>query len=388
MALEEAERYYNTTHPDKPLHLTIEVVGRPQLRNKIIAVVAEGRAPDIALIDWVWMAEMINLRFFIAIDTAAPQWTAEYLEDLLPVFRAANHHSDGHLYGVQTDTNVAVLWYRKDWFTEEGLSPPCTWEDLVRAATHLKTHRKQYGFGEYPVAFCGEIQGGETTTFALLPFLWSVGGELIVDQQVRLNSRAVQTLKFLTDLVHIHQLVSPQVVEFSWDEPRRLFAAGEAAIVLGGSYEKQAIQAVSRWDEETFNARVGMLPIPAGPGGSAVTAVGGMIYAVFRQTMFPEIAVEFLKVLASPGLMKWFCEQTGRVPSRRSVVTSMETARCCFQCEVQKILEHARSRPVSPHYAKVSTQFRLMVENAITRRMPATEAVRRARDNIAAILID
>jgi len=388
LALREAERHYNEVHPDNPLHVEVQVVGRPQLRDKIIAAVAAGRAPDIALIDWVWMAELTDLQFFISIDMVDPHWTAEYLEDLLPGIRAANHHSDGHLYGVQADASAAVLWYRKDWFAAEGLPPPCSWEDLVLAATHLKSHRKRYGLGKYPIAFCGGIQGGETTTFDLLPFLWSVGGDLVVDRRVVLNDYATQTLEFLADLVHTYQLASPQVVGFPWDEPRRMFAQGKVAIALGGSYEKRAIQDIAQWDEETLGARVGMVPIPAGPGGSAVSVVGGMIYTVFRQTKLPEIAVEFLTILASPSLMKWFCDQTGRVPSRRSVAASMDTERWSFQREVQEILGCARPRPASPQYAKISMQFRLMVENTIAQRMPATEAVQRARNGIEAILAD
>ena len=61
-ALRESERHYNEDHPDNPLRVEVQVVGRPQLRDKIIAAVAAGRAPDIALIDWVWMADFTALK--------------------------------------------------------------------------------------------------------------------------------------------------------------------------------------------------------------------------------------------------------------------------------------------------------------------------------------
>jgi len=389
IALRDAERHYNEAHPRSPLHLEIKVVGRPRLRDEIVMAVAAGKAPDLVLIDCVWMAELASLKFFIPVDELAPDWTAEYLEDLLPVIRLGNHHSDGHLYGVQTEASAAVLWYRKDWLTRERLPVPQTWDELVSVAARLKARRERYGLCEYPIAFCGGLRGGETTTYQLLPLLWGVGEELVSRGRPALDGRAVDALRFLEDLVHVHRLASPQVVAFSWDEPRRLFAQGRVAFSFGGTYEKRPIQSIARWSEREFRRRVGVSLIPAGPDGMTPASVaGGMMFSVLRQTKYPEAAVELLKLLASPRLMARFCLRTGRIPSRRSVACALKTDRHWFQREASAILAHARARPTSPYYSKISTQFRLMVENVLTRRMPPEEAVSRARHGIEAILAE
>jgi len=383
-ALQDAEWHYNEAHPRSPLRLEIKVVGRPRLRDEIVLAVASGEAPDIVLIDCAWMAELASLKFFLPIDQLEPRWTSEYLADLPPVIRLGNHHGDGHLYGVQTEVSTAVLWYRRDWLIREGMVAPCTWDELVSVARRFKTRQGTQG---YPLAFCGGLRGGETTTYQLLPLFWSTGEELISAGRPVLDGGAVDALRFLEHLVHVYRLAPAEVVTFSWDEPRRLFAQGQVAFAFGGTYDKRPIQSIARWSEQEFRRRVGMALVPAGPAGRISTSVaGGMVFSVLRQTKYPEVAAELLKLLASPQLMSRFCQRTGRVPSRVSVASSLEVDRHWFQRQAAEILTHARPRPYSPYYSKISTQFRLMVENVLTQRMSPEEAVNRARNGIEAIL--
>lgn len=384
-ALQDAEWYYNESHPHSPLRLEIRVVGRPRLRDEIVLAVASGEAPDIVLIDCAWMAELASLKFFLPIDELDPHWTSEYLADLFPVIRLGNRHGDGHLYGVQTEVSATVLWYRRDWLIQEGMAVPRTWDELVSVAKRFKPRQGTRG---YPLAFCGGLRGGETTTYQLLPLFWSTGEELISAGRPALDSRAADTLRFLKDLVHVHRLAPAKVVAFSWDEPRRLFAQGQVAFAFGGTYDKRPIQSTARWSEQEFRKRVGMTFVPVDPAGRITTSVaGGMVFSVLRQTKYPEVAAELLKLLASPQLMSRFCQRTGRVPSRISVASSLEADRHWFQRKTVEILAHARPRPYSPYYSKISTQFRLMVENVLTQRMSPEEAVNRARNGIEAILI-
>ncbi len=348
------------------VNLEFEVLGRPQLRDKILSAVGQGAAPDIALIDWAWVAEFADLHFLAPLDQLDPHWIKEFRADLFPAFRADPLLP---LYGIQPEASVSMLWYRKDWFNREGLLPPRTWDELVRVCTHFKQ------FMKFPLAFVGGTKAGETTTYQLLSFIWSAGGEFPFRTKGSFDTRTVYAVEFLVDLVHKYQVVSPDVISFGWNEPATLLAQEQVALAVGGSYEKALIQEVSGWDDKAFQNKVGCVPIPASPGGTNASIVGGMVYVIFQQSKNAKLALEVLKRVVSPPLIREFCTKTGRTPTRVSVVRTLDPKADWFSHQVSQFLQNARSRPAIPQYAKVSEQFQLMIENALARRMSPREAV-------------
>lgn len=369
--LKKATRLYNRGRQGEEIRLEVQTLGRPQLHSKILSAVGRGDAPDLALIDWAWVAEFANLHFLKRLDRLDQQWAEAFKADLFPAFVDKSTPS---LYGVQPEANVSVVWYRKDWFDREKQTPPQTWEELVEVARHFKR------FKHLPLAFVGGRQAGETTTYQLLPFLWSTGGSLFEQGKIALDERAVRTVGFLADLVHKYRVASPDVVSFEWDEPAKLFAKGNVALVVGGSYEKPLIQEVSGWDDEAFRKRVGCIPIPAGPGGESATVAGGMVYVIFRQSRDAKASLEILKRVVSHPLMREFCTKTGRSPTQVSVVKTLDPEESWFSYRVSRFLHNARPRLDIPEYAGVSEQFQLMIENVISRRMRPEEAVKKARE--------
>ncbi|MCK4570984.1 extracellular solute-binding protein [Candidatus Bipolaricaulota bacterium] len=375
--LREAVLLYNEEGHDRTIHLDIQAVGRPQLRSEILSAVGRGEAPDFALIDWAWRVEFSNLHFLKRLDRLDPKWAEEFKADLFPAFVDTTTPT---LYGIQPEANVSVVWYRKDWFAKERINPPRRWNELVEVSKHFQKREK------YPLAFVGGTQAGETTTYQLLPFIWAGGGNLFTNENVGLDDRVVNAVRFLVDLVHKYKVVSPDVVSYSWDQPARLFAQGHLALAVGGSYEKAVIQDVSGWDDEAFRAKVGCIPIPAGPDGAMATVAGGMTYVIFRQARDAKLALEILKRVASPGLMHKFCAETGRSPTRTSVVRALDSERDWFSHHVASFLNSARARSGITEYAKVSEQFQVMMENALSGRMNPRQAVEKASE-IMKILI-
>ncbi len=358
----------------------IKILGRPELHAKIVSAVGRGVAPDLALIDWVWLTEFADLHYLAPLDEIDKEWAAAFKADLFPLF-VENNCYRGHLYGMQPEANVSLVWYRRDWFEREGLSPPRTWDELVEVAQHFKKEdvRQRYGLGPFPLAFPGGPNAGETTTYILSSLIWSVGGELCQGGRVVLGEKACQAVGFLYDLVHTYQLASPAVSRYGFGDVPRLFANGAVALAFGGSYERALIQQVSGWDDKAFRERVGFVPIPAGPGGRPAATVGGMVYVVFRQSPHPEEALEVLKILASPSLMMEMCRLIGRKPTRVSVVRSLDQERDWFIYETSRLLEIAHVRPVIPRYAQVSAQLQEMIAQTLERRQSPTEAIAQAQ---------
>ncbi len=375
--LRRAIRLRADDYANLQVSLDVQVSGRPQLHAQLLSAVGRGNAPDIALIDWAWVSEFANLHFLQRIDLLDKDWADTFRSDLFPAFV---DQSTPALYGVQPEANATVIWYRKDWFAREGKTPPRTWDELIQVARHFQR------FVQFPLAFTAGRCAGETTTYQLLPFLWAADGGLLSEGKVTLDERAVLALTFIQDLIHKYHVASPEVASYAWDQPARQFANGEAALVIGGSYEKPLIQAESGWDDRTFRDKVGCIPIPAGPGGKPAAVAGGMVYVIFRQSKDAKLALNVLKRVVSPPLMREFCAKTGRSPTRRSVVAKLNGEGDWFSHRVSDLLHTARTRMNIPAYTRVSEQFQLMVEDTVSTRMSPRDAVNRAREIISALI--
>ena len=194
-----------------------------------------------------------------------------------------------------------------------------------------------------------------------------------------------QALSVLASLVQIENLVSPEVVDYSWDEAARKFGQGKAALAIGGSYESYFIQTQAGWDDVTFLEKAGFGPVPAAPGKQSAVLVGGMSYVIYRQSKFPAEALGLLGLASSEEILVPFSVHTGHYPPLIKAVQNLSKAGNGFLTEAASLLEIARPRPAHPDYSRASEQFQWLVENCLTGRVSAAQAVPRAAERIAAI---
>jgi len=385
--LEGAASLWNAAHPDDPLNLDFQMVPLADLRSTLVAAVGRGEAPDISVMDFVWVAEFAHQHYLYPLDAIDPAWLQVNEETFFPAMLAANRYQ-GRLYSMPISADVSVLWYRQDWLDAEGLTPPTTWEELVTVGRHFRQPdvRARYGLGDYPLIFVGGRQGGETTTFQLLPFLWAVGGDIIAGGRVVLNSpQGRRAIAFLRALVHEHRLAPPDVVDYAWDQAARVFASGQAALALGGTYESFFIRQTAGWDKAAFLEHVGFAPIPAGPGGQPVTLAGGMSYALYRQSHAPEKALSLLELTGRPEVCRPFCIRTGQIPPRILVTRMLSPTENGFLAQTIPLLARAKARPAIPEYARVSEQFQMLIEDCLSKRLPVDEAMSLTAGKISAI---
>jgi multiple sugar transport system substrate-binding protein len=378
--LQRAAARRNADEPRRPVALDATLVDLARLRRDLIRAVAQGAAPDISLVDSVWVAEFAERDYVQLLDAIDPTVAAALAADLFPALRQQNS-VNGRLYALPMEADVAGLWLRRDWFAAEGLRRPATWAEWVAGARHFQQPavRARYGVGAYPLAFVGGVAGGEATTYQLTPLLWSTGADVVRDGRVTLDSTAAgRAVAFVRDLVQIERVASPDVVGFSWAGAVQAMAEGSAAMALGGSYEGRLIRDAAGWDAAEAAAKLDFTPIPAGPGGAPASLVGGMSYVVYRQSRRPDAALDLLaRTMATIDVAR-FCLETGQNPPTRSAAASLAGTDDPFLRLTAPILPAARARWALPHYAQVSAQLARMFEDAITGACSPAEAVARA----------
>lgn len=385
--LEEATRVWNLAHADRQIALDFDEVPLDQLHDQLSLAVGQGQAPDISVLDSVWVAEFAHRRYLHPLASLDPDWHGEVRERLYPSLLAANSF-EGELYAMPTNADATVLWYRRDWFREEGLEPPGTWVEMLEVARHFSKEkvRERHRVGPHPLIFSGGRAGGETTTYQLLPFIWSAGGDLVSDDKVNLDSAETRgAVEFLRRLIHVEHIATLDVLDQPWDGTPRAFAHGEVAMAFGGTYENFLIQSAAGWDVDTFLDRAGFVPIPAGPQGRPATLIGSMAYGIYRQSVHSAEALELLKLALAPSILKPFSLETGQTPALVPVAESLRPEEDGFLGRTGALFAQARGRPSLPLYDRVSVQFQEMIEQSLAGREATDAAIRRAAERISGI---
>jgi len=387
--IEQAVNHWNTEHPEQQVVLDQLIIGYPQLRNKLITACGAGRPPDISLLDSVWSAEFAQAGHLAALDEIDATWfTDDYKKDFFPVFQQSDMFN-GHLWSVRTQTDMAILWYRRDWLSAEHLDPPKTWDDLVKVSQHFKQEgvRNKYGNSKYPLALPLGQKARETLVYELLPILWSNEGGVLRKGKFILDSKEnIEALNFLKDLVHTHKIVSPEAITFQWNRAMKLLATGKAVLAFGGTYEKRMIQEVSGWNDAEFFRHIGYTLMPSGPGGERSTTAGGMCYVVYEKSAQKKLAFEIVTLATSPDIMKEFLLETYQHPPRISIAEGLDEDKHPFLAETAQYLYKAKTRPTFPEYSRLSDLLQEMVEKSVRGDVEPSSAVRETSSKVRELM--
>lgn len=378
--------------PDGPWEVLIREAAPPGIRLSIVSVpladlhhvlqhaVAEGRAPDLAVLDSVWVAEFGAAGFLMPLGELDERWVrTEYEPDFLPPFIAANR-LDGKPLAVQAEADVAGLWYRREHLAAAGAVPAETWDGLLRLGQRLASCPG----GRPALVFPGGSRADETAAYCLLALLASNGATVLDDGGVTLDEpRTVSCLAFLRTLVD-SGIVPVEVVSFDRERPIRMLAHGTAAMALGGSYDAPALAAAAGMRTDEVWRHFGFARIPAGPAGPARVLAGGMVYGIFRQAASPDLAMRTLREVVSTDSLTKMSLVTGQIASRRSAA-ERAAAHSPFLAATASMLDEAIMRPATPAYARVSAQLQAMLEGVLVGRLTPSDGARRTAELLAAI---
>jgi multiple sugar transport system substrate-binding protein len=354
-------------------------VPRPDLHRALTHAVAEGRAPDVAVLDSVWVAEFAAAGSLHALEDVDEDWLRrEHDADFLDALVAADRF-EGRTFAVSAVADVAGLWYRRRELERFGLEPPRTWAELRAAARAFAAAGMPH-----PVVMPGGSKGGETTAYCLLAVLASNGAQVLQDGGVSLHSRAtVHALRFLRRLVD-DGLMSPEVVGYEWNRPIKLLAQGKAGMCFGGSYEARGLaESMGVPLEELWN-HVGFVAVPGGATGRPASVTGGMVFGIFRQAAHPKLAMRLLESVVAPEALAGVAAAAGRVPPRHAAIALTQLDRQ-FVSMVVRTLDRAVTRPATPFYPRVSAQLQAMLEAVLTGRLGPERAAQRTAELIEAI---
>jgi ABC-type glycerol-3-phosphate transport system substrate-binding protein/DNA-binding transcriptional regulator YhcF (GntR family) len=362
------------------LGVSVATIEYAEMRHALMSGVAEGRAPDIALIDEVWIGDLAAAGFLLPLDEIDNEWIRTvYKADFVKAF-VEGQRFDGHVYAVPEEINVAGVWYRREYLDELGVEAPETWEELAQL-----TRKIQPGLpaGTHAIAMPGGHVAGETTCYCLLAVLAS-NGVSILNGAVNVDTVAgVEAMRFLRSFVD-QGAMTTDVVTYKWLRCPNLLGSGRAAITLGGSYEAEVIAEAAGIPLDEVPERFVFTPFPAGPRGEPATVAGGMAYAVLRQSKDPEKAMKLIEHIVETDALADRAQGRPNLPPRNSAI-ELIAAESPFVAKASALFSTAVIRPVIADYHLVSVQLQNMLENVLTGRHGPAAAVERTAEIISAI---
>jgi len=210
---------------------------------------------------------------------------------------------------------AGFTFYRTDLFEKAGLDPkkpPKNWDDLLRYAQALTKDTNgdgnidQWGYG-----YCGLEIGAD-----FLEFMWQNGGDILdANNNVTVNSPAVvEALQFFVDLRNKYKVVPPGVITMMPEDLRKMFAAGQMAMLRNWPY----VWATTQTADSPIKGKVVMIPNP-GHAVPTASTFGAWGLAIPQQSGNKELAQKFVSYMTSYEGQKKLFVTGGEMPSRKAV---------------------------------------------------------------------
>ena len=339
------------------IKVNLEVIGWPDLLNRILAATSSGQGPDVLNVGNTWSASLQATGAFVDFDDATMAKVggkSRFIPATLTSTGAAGKPPQFvPIYGL-----AYGLFYNKKLFEEAGISgPPRTWQQLVDDAKKLtKPDKKQYGVA---------IEGASYTEGAHFAFIFGEqqGAKLFQGGNPGFDSpQMVAGVKQYLDLLTTQKVVNPSNAEYINDSQYlKDLATNKAGMLMIQSFATQGLKENGMKDDD-FGVAPIPLPDPLPPGGRRVTShVAGINIGVFKNSKNTDGALKLVNFLTSPAEQKILNRKYGTLPVAQEAYRDPAFQTPATKTFQQVLAGTAVTMPMIPEEA----QFETLVGNSV-----------------------
>jgi len=355
-------------------------------REKQLLDLAAGVAPDLFAEDTFYIGADVEAGYLLDITDRVNAW--EWDKWVEAAKGAVTYN--GKVWGLNRDTDVRPLYYRKDIFEQAGIPVPWqpkSWDDILEAARTIKANVP----GVYPVALKAGVLGGEATTMqGFYMALLGAGGRLYnadTGKWVIKSPALLDALRFFHTIYVDEELSVPAdfwLAGSPVDKIHEYLRDGKVAMLVtwDGVWYDSANPDHERYIPEPpgRDAVLAYAKMPAKApdagirGQDFVTISGGWSYAINAKTEHPDLAFEFLKfVYSREEILNHLLEYPGGLPARKDVAEDSAWTATVDEYTIwraSELLPMTTFRPPLPDYIKVSEAVQTATENILLGMSP------------------
>lgn len=323
--------------------LKFEEVPYENLKRDLLTRVGGGNAPDIAAIDQIWLGAFAESGKLMDLSAVADDVN---FDDYFQGFQPAVQQNDS-VVGFPITTDVRGLYWNKDHFRDAGLdpeTPPATWSELVSMGQQVHDPPARYGAGIIVNAGLYSIP------------LFSLGGRFLNEDATEPmfhNEAGVEAARFYDRIHNDQQITPPQPVTSGQSFPQEYLQGQYTMNVAYGSWldffwrNMQGDMSAEEADQ-AMKEKFGFDFTPVKEGAEKATMSGGFAWAAFNTTDYPDIVQGFMRRVSGKEFNKTVAVETGRMPTRKSLLDEPEIWDPILYSEKMKeMLEYTHTRPVN-----------------------------------------
>ncbi len=328
---------------------------------------------DIAFLATDWLAEaheaglLENLEPHMA---RAP--VADFPEAWSPSLTGLQRFGGG-FWGMPYHDGPECLVYRRDLLDAAGLDVPRTWDEFHAAARAL--HAPAEGRWGTVLALYPD---GHNSFYDFCIHIWSCGGEPFdaAGRPAFTSAQAHAALDFLRDLAADDRAIAPGCRDLDSVRSGMLFAQGKVALMANwfgfAAYADTAA-------DSRVKGRVGVAPLPAGPGGGAVSLNVFWVLAIGAGSRRKALAWDFLRHLATAPMDRLTTTE-GAIGVRRSTWADPAiNVQIPYYHQLEWLHDHAREMPLTPRLAAISHVVDALMTAATTTDRPTSDLLAEAQ---------
>ena len=324
---------------------------------------------DVLTGDCIWVPEFFGAGWLLS---PGPYMTKAELAGYYPGAVTAVSYL-GKLAGIPWFTDSGMLWYRQDLLSKYHFAVPTTYDQLVHQAQTIVQGER--GTNPNLIGFLWQAAQAEVLVCDWVEFLGGFGGSVLNDKGLPTmdTPQAKAALTFLHDCIYKYK-ITPQAVTTMVEEPSRIpFTEGNAVFERNWTYVWGLAQDPK---ESKVVGKVGVAPLPHGPGGHSSSCEGGYQFMVAKATKHPAEAVTLAKFLSSQESQVYVTINNGLSPTRPAVLHDPRVIQAQpFLVKLESIFDHLTPRPISGKYPQMSLALQADLSAALTNALPVDQAL-------------
>lgn len=280
---------FEAIYKEKYPNAKIEYLNTPSEKyfDVLKAQMASASAADVIQLQWTqlplfakagYLADLSDMPFVSSIDGSAK---------IQSTYK-------GKVYAAPFDITTNGVWYNRQLFADNNITPPTTWHELLNVAETFKAQ------GITP--FAGGFKDGWVAGMTVNVFTPNEYGDENFELDVynglkKVNGPEIQAAFEKLQLLYERGYFGPDALSNGWDMQRKMFEDGKAAMIIHGSYIAGLVNSEM---QDKGGMETGFFPMPSDKGDPVLSVGAGTLTAINAKTKHLQRAKDLLEAMYDP----------------------------------------------------------------------------------------
>lgn len=334
-------------------------------KTKLMAAFNSGTSPDVLELGSDWVAQFSSSGVLQEINKDSSE-----IDKFIP-FSTEPCFWDNKIYALPWFVDTRTFFVNNSILNENDQSIPKSWEEVLEISKVINGKNGKYAFGS---------NGPDKNRLykKAITFLWSSGGDLINNNQVKFNTpENAYAMKMYADLSE-YGIIEKQR---NLDE---FFVKGDLAFNISGGWLLEKIK------NENPELDFSVIPIPGMNGREGVSFAGGEYLSISSSSDNQNNALKFIKYLTSGENTIKFCKQVieAGFPADKNYYNDEYYKSKQNRMVFSKQLENAKMTPVSPNWFEIQDLLERAFEEVIYKEDEISNVLEKTQKSLEDVLSD